>query len=208
MHSVLKILHLTFTIFLLLTVDSVNAKETQFKDGDVIFHTSKSSQSIAVQRATGSKYSHMGMIVYRKHKPFVFEAAGTVRFTPLDKWIARGKGQHYVVKRLKNSEAILTDSGREKLMKTASQFAGLPYDITFGWQDDQLYCSELVWKIYDRALGVQIGALQKVRDFNLQDAAVRQKMRERYGDHIPLDEPVISPVAMFESPLLTKVLEK
>ena len=79
---------------------------------------------------------------------------------------------------------------------------------TFGWQDDQMYCSELVWKTYDRALGIQIGTLQKVRDFNLTDSAVRKKMRERYGDNIPLNEPVISPVAMFKSPLLTTVLEK
>ena len=96
------------------------------QDGDVIFHTSKSSQSIAVQRATGSKYSHMGMIVYRKQKPFVFEAAGTVRLTPLDKWTARGTGQHFVVKRLANADTVLTPSAREKLLKTASQFSGRP----------------------------------------------------------------------------------
>ena len=33
-------------------------------------------------------------------------------------------------------------------------------------------------------------------------------MRERYGDHVPLDEPVISPVAMFKSPLMVTVAEK
>ena len=208
MHAVLKTLHFAFTLFLLLTVEAVHAKENAFKDGDVIFHTSKSSQSIAVQRATGSQYSHMGMIVYIKQKPFVFEAAGTVRFAPLDKWIARGTGQHFVVKRLKNADEVLTSAARKKLLKTASQFAGRPYDMTFGWQDDHIYCSELVWKTYDRALAIQIGALQKVRDFNLTDSAVRKKMRERYGDNIPLNEPVISPRAMFESPLLTTVFEK
>jgi hypothetical protein len=30
-------------------------------------------------------------------------------------------------------------------------------------------------------------------------------MRERYGDAVPMDEPVISPVAMFDSPLLVTV---
>jgi hypothetical protein len=33
-------------------------------------------------------------------------------------------------------------------------------------------------------------------------------MRERYGTRIPLDEPVISPVAMFDSPLLVTVVAR
>jgi hypothetical protein len=30
-------------------------------------------------------------------------------------------------------------------------------------------------------------------------------MRERYGEQVPLDERVISPAAMFDSPLLVQV---
>jgi hypothetical protein len=71
-----------------------------------------------------------------------------------------------------------------------------------------MYCSELVYKLYDRALGIKIGDLQRVRDFDLTDAAVRAKMRERYGSEAPLDSPVISPVAMERSPLLVTVAEK
>ncbi|MDT4888118.1 hypothetical protein FQZ97_1246310 [compost metagenome] len=62
-----------------------------------------------------------------------------------------------------------------------------------------------MWKLYDRALGVRIGELLQIRSFNLSDPAVRAKMRERYGDAVPMDEPVISPVAMFDSPLLVTV---
>jgi hypothetical protein len=96
----------------------------------------------------------------------------------------------------------------KKLRVAARRFAGRPYDLTFGWADDRIYCSELVWKAYDRGLGIQLGELQKVRDFKLTDPAVRAKMRERYGDNVPLDEPVISPVAMFQSRLLVTVAEQ
>ncbi len=178
------------------------------RDGDVIFHTSRSSQSVAIQRATGSKYSHMGLIVHRKGRPFVFEAISTVQFTPLDRWIQRGTGSHFVVKRLRNADTLLTPKALEKLRSAAGRFAGRPYDLAFGWSDDRIYCSELVWKAYDRALGLQLGRLQKVRDFDLSDPAVRAKMRERYGNDIPLDEPVISPVAMFASSLLVTVIEQ
>jgi hypothetical protein len=90
----------------------------------------------------------------------------------------------------------------------ALRFAGRPYDLTFEWSDDRIYCSELVWKVYDRGLGIDIGALQTLRNFNLADPAVRAKMRERYGDNVPLSEPVISPVAMFRSSLLVTVVER
>lgn len=197
-------------IALALLASACSAKGTlpAVKDGDVIFHTSRSSQSVAIQLATGSKYSHMGLIVHRKGRPFVFEAISTVQFTPLDRWIRRGTGAHFVVKRLRNADTLLTPKALDKLRSAAGRFAGRPYDLTFGWSDDRIYCSELVWKAYDRALGLQLGHLQKVRDFDLSDPAVRARMRERYGNDIPLDEPVISPVAMFQSSLLVTVTEQ
>jgi hypothetical protein len=182
-----------------------HAAAATLKDGDIIFHTSRSAQSIAVQRATGSRYSHMGIVLLRGGKPYVFEAVSTVRYTPLAQWTARGNGAHYVVKRLRNADTLLTPGAVAKLRASTSDFEGRSYDLTFEWSDKRIYCSELVWKLYQRALGVRIGELQKIREFNLGDPAVRAKMRERYGDSVPMDEPVISPVAMFESPLLVTV---
>ena len=71
------------------------------KDGDIIFQTSRSSQSVAVQRATHSRYSHMGIIFLRRGHPYVFEASATVRYTPLAKWIAHGLDGKVVIKRLR-----------------------------------------------------------------------------------------------------------
>ena len=142
------------------------------------------------------------------HTPYVFEAVATVRFTPLDRWIARGAGQHFVVKRLRNARTVLDANGINRLRTAAMRFAGRPYDLTFEWSDDRMYCSELVWKAHDRGLGIDIGALQHLSNFNLTDPAVQVKMRERYGDSVPLNEPVISPVAMLQSTLLTTVAEQ
>lgn len=181
--------------------------EPELRDGDIIFQTSRSAQSLAVQRATGSPYSHMGMVVHRDGRPYVFEASKTVRYTPLDAWIARGMSGHYVVKRLRAAAARLTPERLAKARAEVSALQGKAYDLTFEWSDDRIYCSELVWKVYDRALGIQIGALAKLRDFRLDDPAVREKLRERYGDDVPLDEPVISPAAMFASEELVLVID-
>ena len=174
------------------------------KDGDIIFQTSKSSQSVAVQRATHSKYSHMGVIFLRDQRPYVLEASATDKYTPLTVWIARGQGGAYVVKRLRTE---LTPPQIEKLRAATAPFEGKPYDLTFEWSDTRIYCSELVWKLYDRALGIQIGRLQKLSDFDLSDRVVGAKMTERYGTAIPMDSTVISPNAMFESSELKVVAQ-
>jgi uncharacterized protein YycO len=188
---------------LLIALASVAASaEEPLRDGDIIFHSSKSPQSAAIERATNSPYSHMGVIVLQDGKPFVFEAIATVRYTPLAKWAARGDGGRYVVKRLKTG---LTAAQAKKLRASAAAFEGKPYDLYFEWSNDRIYCSELVWKMYQRALGLEIGARQKLREFDLSAGMVKAKMRERYGSRVPLDEPVISPAAMFDSALLEAV---
>jgi len=179
----------------------------EIKNGDLIFQTSLSEQSRAIQLATNSKYSHCGIIYSDNGQFYVFEAVQPVKKTPLDKWIARGDNGHYVIKRLKNADQVLTAETLQKMKQEGEKFKGKNYDLTFEWSDDKIYCSELIWKIYQRATGIEIGKLQKLNDFDLTNEAVKQKIKERYGDKIPLDEVVISPAAIFDSDLLLTVKE-
>lgn len=181
------------------------ADQDEIKNGDLIFQTSLSNQSQAIQLATKSKYSHCGLI-YKEGKTFyVFEAIQPVKRTPLDKWIARGENGKYVIKRLKNADQVLTPSALTKMKQVGDKFKGKNYDLTFEWSDDKIYCSELIWKIYQRATGIEIGRLEKLSDFDLTNEAVKKKMKERYGDNIPKDEIVISPASIFDSELLITV---
>jgi uncharacterized protein YycO len=147
----------------------------------------------------------MGVIIHRGGKPYVYEAIATVRYTPLEKWTARGEKGRFVVKRIATG---LSEEQAKKLRIAATAFEGKPYDLYFEWSDERIYCSELVWKMYRRALGIEIGKRQKLREFDLTDTAVRAKMRERYGNTVPLAEPVISPEAMFAAKILTTVEER
>lgn len=197
------------TILLLAAVGAAFARPLPaLRDGDIIFHESRSAQSQAIQRATGSRYSHMGLVVHRGGRPCVLEAISTVQLTPLDRWIARGAGRHFVVKRLRDADAILTPRAVAALSAAAFRYQRKPYDSAFGWSDERMYCSELVWKAYERGLGIRIGDVQRLRDFDLSSPEVRAKLRERYGQRIPLDEIVISPVAIFRSPRLVTVAER
>ncbi|MDR3086809.1 MAG: YiiX family permuted papain-like enzyme [Azoarcus sp.] len=191
-------------VFLALSCTTAQA-QPELREGDLIFQSSRSAQSQAIQLATHSPYSHMGMIFTRNGAPHVFEASATVRYTPFAEWIARGEGAHFVIKRLRDADSQLTAASLKKLRKQAKTLEGKPYDVFFEWSDQRIYCSELVWKIYWRALGVKIGELQKIREFDLSSPPVQAKLRERYGNRIPMDEPVISPAAIFGSPVLEEI---
>lgn len=181
------------------------ANNNKIKSGDLIFQTSLSRQSKAIQLATKSIYSHCGLIYKDGNDFFVFEAVQPVKRTLLDQWIARGQGGKYVIKRLKNADQVLISATLTKMRQVGDKLNGKNYDLAFEWSDDKIYCSELIWKIYQRATGIEIGKLQKLRDFDLTNKLVAKKMKERYWNKIPMDETVISPAAIFDSDLLTTV---
>jgi Permuted papain-like amidase enzyme, YaeF/YiiX, C92 family len=135
----------------------------------------------------------------------VYEAVGPVKFTSIGDWVDRDPDGHFVVKRLSSAASVLTKANLDKLERVAASFKGRPYDFAFNWSDEKIYCSELVWKIYDRALGIEIGGLRKMKDFDLSSPEVRMRLQERYPGGAPLEETVISPQDVFQSDLLTTV---
>jgi hypothetical protein len=147
----------------------------------------------------------MGIVYENDGRFFVYEAVQPVKLTPLKEWINRGENNHYVIKRLANADEVLTRETLTKMKQIGEKFKGKNYDIYFEWSDDKIYCSELVWKIYMEATGIEIGELETLSDFDLSNEIVQQKMKERYGDNIPKNEKVISPAAMLNSDKLITI---
>lgn len=175
------------------------------RDGDIVFHTSTSAQSVAIQKATHSPYSHMGIVFLKGGRAMVFEAVQPVRSTPLDEWVARGEDGHWVVKRLRDADAVLTGPAVERMREVGRAFSGKSYDLYFEWSDDRIYCSELVWKVYQRAVGIELGTLQRLDSLDLSDPEVQAKIHERWHGPPPAEEMVISPAAIFASDRLVTV---
>jgi len=198
--------NILFFVALLLLLGCTEENQPVFKNGDIIFQDSPSSQSQAIKLATKSNYSHVGIIYENEGKISVYEAVGPVVLTPLKKWISHGVDNHYVLKRLKNRD-VLTQQVLINMKKVAKKFNNKPYDALFAWSDDRIYCSELVWKIYKRAVGIELGVLKKLGSFDLTHPVVKSKLDERYGQNIPLNEPVIAPQGIFDSDLLKTIYQ-
>ncbi len=106
--------------------------EDKLRNGDIIFQETASAQSKAIQLATHSRYSHVGIVYFRKGKPVVLEAVQPVRISSLSSFINRSVGGHYVVKRLKTAETVLTSAVLAKMEKAGRQMVGKNYDWAFG----------------------------------------------------------------------------
>ena len=205
MKKFLLVIFILFTGFQFFS--QIKSDNNEFMNGDIIFQTSESNQSKAIQIATKSRYSHMGIIYLQDNEYYVFEAVQPVKLTLLTDWIKRGENEHYVVKRLKNSKEVLTSEKLSDMKVIGNRFLGKDYDLYFEWSDERIYCSELVWKIYKEALGIEIGELETLQDFDLTNDAVTEKLRERYGNNIPKNELVISPASMFKSEKLQTIYQ-
>ena len=185
------------------TTNTATKIKPEMQTGDIIFQSSTSGQSAAIQLATKSKYSHVGIVIIENGDTSVMEAVQPVKITPLKKWVKFGSTDHYVVKRLKTTDASYT-KGVEDLISYGKTHLGKKYDIKFHWSDKKMYCSELVYKCYENGLGIELCKKRALKDFDLSHPIVKKKMEERYHGNIPLDEPMVSPGDIFNSDLLVE----
>lgn len=148
--------------------------------GDIVFQTTEGGQSPAIMFASGSLYTHMGLVeIDNNGQPMVVEAVGPVRTIPLKKWIAKGVGNRITIKRIKG----LSEEDARAAVARAHAYDGRPYDPYFYSSRDALYCSELVYAAYKEGPNVTVGTEQKVRDLKINHRAVRKLIEARWRKH-------------------------
>jgi hypothetical protein len=55
--------------------------------------------------------------------------------------------------------------------------------------------------------GIEIGKLERLKDFDLSSRPVKEKLAERYGSKIPMEEYVISPESIYQSDQLVTIMK-
>ncbi len=164
--------------------------EASLRTGDIVLHTSRSRQSEAIRAATESPLSHVGMVEVTPQGAWVVEAVQPVQRVPFAKWKARGLKGHILVLRPKE----LSDAQRQQAVDAAKKHLGKPYDWKFGWDDEAMYCSELVRKAYAQGAGVEYGKMERLGSLKVQ--GLEKVMRERYGVKVPLDLELVTPASL------------
>ena len=200
--------YLSLTGLLFIALISCYGPQYEPVAGDILFQDLESDQTVAIKLATGSEWTHCGIVFEHQGEFFVYEAVGPVIATPIDEWIAQGVDHHFVAKRMGDPGQFLTKGNLEEMKRVVSRHLGKEYDFVFNWSDRKFYCSELVWKTYHVGYGLKLCELSQLREYDLSNDVVKEMMAERYGDDIPLDEPVVAPSDIFASEHLYTVFER
>jgi uncharacterized protein YigE (DUF2233 family) len=165
---------------------------TGLRDGDVVLQRSTSSQAAAIAQATGSEWTHTGLVRLVGGEPHVLEAVQPVKLTPYAEWVARGIGGRVRVRRHVMAEAIWTEERLAALDALQATWLGRNYDLRFEPGDDALYCSELVREAYLQAAGVEVAPLRPVSSYHVDDPGLRAAMAQRWGQ-VPEAMLVVAP---------------
>lgn len=191
------------TLGLGLMVSPLASAGETLREGDIVFSSSDRGQGEAIIAATGSPYTHCGVVYEKNGKLMVLEAVQPVGVVSLEDFKSRSKPGTFLARRLKTP---VTPEKYRSAREWGEAQIGKNYDVRFLWDDGKLYCSELVWKVYHMA-GVELCAPRRFRDYDLEKPSVKKIIKERFGtpDNIPLDEKVVAPSDIAKSALLVDV---
>lgn len=165
--------------------NSIDVADLQ--EGDVVFIESQSSQSPYIKVGTMSKWTHCGVVVNTPQGMKVLEASKTVRLTPFAKFIGSAKNENWTVKRpkLKLTKPI-----------SYSKYLGMPYDLEFKFNNGKMYCSELVWLIYQDQ-GIELCKPRKVSSFIFTRIPKVRNLMQKRG--ITMEQQAVAPVDLYKA---------
>ena len=143
---------------------------TALREGDIVFIETKSFQSKFVKLGMMSIWSHCGIAVDTPDGIQIMEADTTVRILPVERFIDRSIGGKYIIKRPK--QQLSRPIEKEKWL-------GKWYDLKFSFDNDEVYCSELVWLIY-KEQGIELCPPIKINEhFMVRFRPLQRALEER-----------------------------
>lgn len=185
---ILSMLCIAICTWLFLTFPSAE-KLPPLKNGDLVFQTVDTSQTLAILLASGTLYSHVGIIkIAADGEVRVVEAADHVREVGLNEWISQGILHRIAVRRLPD----LDEKKAELIVKNAGTYYGRPYDFHFTLDKDKIYCSELVYHAFNEVLADKIGKVEHIKDLFVDNPLARTLIEKRWNSHPFCQDPSIT----------------
>jgi len=173
--------------------DKKASGQISFRDGDVVFQRTSGELSDKIKAITGSPFTHCGLIVIRDKEVLVLEAGDQVQLTPVKKWVRGGVEKKFALTR----PGDLIEETLLKITGSGKKLLGRPYDYKYGWDDENIYCSELIYKSFKRGAGIELCPFVALKDLNYQGH--EDFIRKLMDGKLPLDRKMIIPVDVYRS---------
>ncbi len=164
------------------------------QEGDILFQSLPHNPLVdVIEGSTHSPYSHCGMAHRTARGWFVIEAIGPVKETPLAEWITHDRDRHFSIYRLRAAYR----SRIPDIVKAAQGYLGRPYDLRYEFDDEKIYCSELLYKAFRQTCGEPLGILKKLGELDWKP--YEKTIVNLEGGPVPLERLMITPRALSEA---------
>ena len=134
-----------------------------------------------------SKWTHCGVVVNTSQGMKVLEASKTVKLTPFASFIGGAKNDNWCVKRPRKTIDKPIEYGK---------YLGQSYDLEFKFDNEKMYCSELVWVIY-KENGIELCKPRKVSSYIMARLPSVKKLMEKRN--IQMKQEVVAPVDIYRA---------
>lgn len=174
------------------------------KVGDIVLQSEYSAQSWAIREVTNSNITHVGVVIDNDNDGSleIIEAVGPVKITAFENFAKRGP---IALRRLHDITAHQSNVA-ENLATAALNYIDAPYDFKFNWDDENIYCSELVWKSY-AAINIMVSDVSRFGDLKLDGPLAKMLINDRLGEHEKIDNNsmIVTPADLERSPYLQTI---
>lgn len=202
---------ITLTIILIINILNLKAQDVKerLEEGDLVFQDLDCGPLCdAIEAVTegfqGRDFSHVAIIIKENNRLRAIEAIGSeVRTISIDSLFMRAAMKNkFLVMRLNDEYQHIT----KDISKNAIKYIGKKYDDRFIMHNDSLYCSELVYEVFNKSAN-------KRELFHLQEMTYKEPGTDHFfrawveyykslNSNIPEGLPGINPGLISRSPYL------
>jgi len=173
----------------------------RIQPGDLLFQDLDCGPRCAlIREVTQSHYAHVGIVLEEQGTLRVWEAYHPVGATDLVEWVRRGIAERVAIYRFRPSLLAQLPA----IAAAIRSFADRPYDGDYQWDDERIYCSELIAKAVNRAQGPAVFEPRPIGDLGPHAKAIARMSRGRLTPETRL----VSPADLTRSPSLQRLVDE
>lgn len=170
------------------------SSKVELKPGDILLQPLHCWACNLIEGQTNSEYSHIGVVISASEKEIlVAEAYLKVRAVSLEEF--NSKTQKGLALEVLRPNFVSNDLFKNYY----KHFHNKPYDRNFLWDDEKIYCSELVQKLFE------ISSMQSPRATPMEFDVNREYWERYFRGEVPDGELGISPEDFKQSGLYNSI---
>ena len=183
----------------------INDINIDLKPGDIIFISIPNFLYQQVEKGTGSRASHVGILFKDDHSNWVVAESRVPlsKYTPLSDYLRRTKDNWCCIRRPKME---LLSEDVDALKEACNNRLGILYHLGFRYDSNRQFCSKFVYDAYKEAIGIEVGELDTMRNlFVKRPDTPLMFWRLWYFGFIPWGRRTVTPASQMESEALKTI---